>query len=132
MSGARVAADVGGTFTDVVFQLPDGGVTVRKVLSTLPDYDRALGAGIGELVAEAGVVVEEVLHGTTVATNAVLEKRLLVRGLEMMTGYYKDPTHPAETIDADNVGVGGLVFYILAGLFPSTHIKVTFRTAGAA
>ena len=76
----RVAADVGGTFTDILLRRPDGSLSFHKVLSTPPDYDRAVVDGIRELLgrdggaADAGSL-EEVVHGTTVATNAVLERR---------------------------------------------------------
>ena len=68
----RAAADVGGTFTDVLALQPDGRVRATKVLSTPPDYDRAVIEAVREL---AGPGVEALVHGTTVATNAVLERR---------------------------------------------------------
>lgn len=71
---ARVGADVGGTFTDVVVLSPDGTIAFTKVLSTRPDYDRAVVESIGSLLDER-MPVREVVHGTTVATNAVLERR---------------------------------------------------------
>ena len=70
----RVGADVGGTFTDVVLQSETGEVRLVKVLSTPPDYDRAVVEAVREILGD-GVAVAEVVHGTTVATNAVLEKR---------------------------------------------------------
>ena len=77
----RIAADVGGTFTDILLRRPDGVLEFHKVLSTPPSYDHAVVLGIHELLdrtgATAGVAaaLEEVVHGTTVATNAVLERR---------------------------------------------------------
>jgi 5-oxoprolinase (ATP-hydrolysing)/N-methylhydantoinase A len=68
----RIGADVGGTFTDVVLQSETGEVRVRKVLSTPPAYDRGVVAAARELLGDDAVA--EVVHGTTVATNAVLEK----------------------------------------------------------
>lgn len=65
--------DVGGTFTDVVRVL-EGRVVPRKVLSTAPAYDRAVIDGIAHLSPEAGWV-SEIVHATTIATNAVLERR---------------------------------------------------------
>ena len=62
----RVGADTGGTFTDVV--AADG--TVAKVLSTPDDPGRAVRAGISALGAERPAALA---HGTTVATNALLE-----------------------------------------------------------
>jgi N-methylhydantoinase A/oxoprolinase/acetone carboxylase beta subunit/N-methylhydantoinase B/oxoprolinase/acetone carboxylase alpha subunit len=73
MSGARVGADVGGTFTDVIVRDAAGRVSFTKVLSTPPAYDRAVVAAVGELAQ--GLEVDAVVHGTTVATNAVLERR---------------------------------------------------------
>src|SRR5688572_18961392 len=62
----RVGADTGGTFTDVV--AADG--TVAKVLSTPDDPGHAVRAGLGALGMERP---EALAHGTTVATNALLE-----------------------------------------------------------
>jgi N-methylhydantoinase A len=65
----RVGADVGGTFTDVLALDADGRVRLTKVLSTPPDYDQAVIDAVGELT---GPELEAIVHGTTVATNAVL------------------------------------------------------------
>jgi N-methylhydantoinase A len=74
----RVGADVGGTFTDILLVSEDGKVSRHKTLSTPPNYEFAVLEGIGRLLREsafeAGSIVE-VTHGTTVATNAVLERR---------------------------------------------------------
>ncbi|MBA2461067.1 MAG: hydantoinase/oxoprolinase family protein, partial [Actinobacteria bacterium] len=69
---ARVGVDVGGTFTDVILHRGDGRVSIRKLLSTPPSYDRAVVEAVGSLVDGP---IQEVVHGTTVATNAVLERR---------------------------------------------------------
>jgi N-methylhydantoinase A len=69
---ARVGVDVGGTFTDVILHGADGRVVIRKLLSTPPSYDLAVVEAVGGLAAGP---VAEVVHGTTVATNAVLERR---------------------------------------------------------
>jgi N-methylhydantoinase A len=66
----RIGADVGGTFTDVVVSDGDGGLRFTKVLSTPPAYDRAVVDAVDSLGG-----ADEVVHGTTVATNAVLEHR---------------------------------------------------------
>lgn len=74
----RVGADVGGTFTDIVAQQVDGTVTVRKVLSSPPAYEKAVLDVTRSLLDELGVdagSVSAVVHGTTVATNTVLEHR---------------------------------------------------------
>jgi N-methylhydantoinase A/oxoprolinase/acetone carboxylase beta subunit len=74
-AATRVGVDVGGTFTDVILHGGDGRVLVRKLLSTPPSYDRAVVEAVGALAADDGGSVAEVVHGTTVATNAVLERR---------------------------------------------------------
>src|SRR5689334_13133651 len=76
----RIGADVGGTFTDVILDDGAGTVLYEKVLSTPPSYDRAVVEATRRLLErasdhhEAGRLAE-VVHGTTVATNAVLERR---------------------------------------------------------
>lgn len=68
----RIGADVGGTFTDIVVQHPDGRLTLDKVLSTPPHYDQAVHAAV---IATGAAELTDVVHGTTVATNTVLEHR---------------------------------------------------------
>ncbi len=72
----RVAADIGGTFTDIAVLTGEGGLATRKVPSTPSNYADAVIGGIRTLMEELGSPVgdlEEVLHGCTVATNAILE-----------------------------------------------------------
>ncbi len=75
MVAGHVGVDVGGTFTDVVVAGPEpGDVRVAKVPTTPSDQSVAVLAGLGH----AGVGpadIERFVHGTTVATNAVLERR---------------------------------------------------------
>ena len=74
----RIGADVGGTFTDVVLIDAHGNLWTHKVPSTPPNFERAVLNAIEHLLNTtdaAGTSVSEVAHGTTVATNAVLEKR---------------------------------------------------------
>jgi len=73
--------DRGGTFTDVVARRPDGTLIARKLLSESPErYADAAIAGIDRILAEAGESpgayggVDAVKMGTTVATNALLER----------------------------------------------------------
>ncbi|MGH3758941.1 hydantoinase/oxoprolinase family protein [Actinophytocola sp.] len=73
---ALVGVDIGGTFTDIVLVRPDGQVDVVKVRSTTDDYSVAIRDGIGELLARLDLppeTISQLNHGTTVATNAVLE-----------------------------------------------------------
>lgn len=69
--------DRGGTFTDIVARAPDGAVIVRKLLSEAPErYRDAAVAGIAAVLAEHGTApVDAVKMGTTVATNALLERQ---------------------------------------------------------
>ncbi len=68
----RIGVDTGGTFTDLVRFGPDG-VAVHKVRSTPDDPSRAILRGIGDVAAPGSGL--DVVHGSTVATNAVLERR---------------------------------------------------------
>ena len=72
----RAAADIGGTFTDVAVLTPDGRLATRKLPSTPANYADAVIAGVGSLLEELGSppgALDELLHGCTVATNAILE-----------------------------------------------------------
>jgi N-methylhydantoinase A len=74
----RIGADVGGTFTDVLLMDSDGKIWTQKVPSTPPDFERAVLDASELLLRKAessGDTVSQVAHGTTVATNAVLEHR---------------------------------------------------------
>ncbi|MEX2157067.1 MAG: hydantoinase/oxoprolinase family protein [Gemmatimonadales bacterium] len=68
----RVGVDVGGTFTDLVAVTPDGSLEIRKVAST--PHDPALGL-FRALDALGSKAIDVLVHGTTVATNALLERR---------------------------------------------------------
>jgi N-methylhydantoinase A/oxoprolinase/acetone carboxylase beta subunit len=72
-----VGVDVGGTFTDVIFADTDTGRTeIHKVPTTPEDPSDGVSAGILELCERFGIApgdVDHVLHGTTIATNAVLQ-----------------------------------------------------------
>jgi 5-oxoprolinase (ATP-hydrolysing) len=72
----RIGVDVGGTFTDLILVDEEAGrITVDKLRSTPEDPALAVVAGVRGLCDKAGVALSEVdnlLHGTTVATNIVL------------------------------------------------------------
>jgi N-methylhydantoinase A len=93
MSSARfsLAIDVGGTFTDVVLLERDSGALVfAKVLSTPDDPSRGSLAGASEILAATDTHpkdVSEVVHATTVATNAVLERKGAKTGLLTTKGF---------------------------------------------
>ena len=70
------AIDRGGTFTDIVAHASDGSVRVDKLLSENPgQYEDAALEGIARILADEGGVAREVRMGTTVATNALLERK---------------------------------------------------------
>ena len=69
---------MGGTFTDVIVTTGEGQIWTRKVLSTSPDFERGVLAAVVDLLVESGSTggaIQAVCHGTTVATNTVLEHR---------------------------------------------------------
>src|ERR1700737_3116630 len=72
----RIGVDVGGTFTDLTLVDEEAGrITVDKVPSTPDDPARGVAEGIRQLCGKAGVdlsQIDNLLHGTTVATNIVL------------------------------------------------------------
>ena len=75
--GARLSADIGGTFTDIVLER-EGVRWSRKLLTTHAAPEQGLLRGISEVLIEAGVRASDVAllaHGTTLATNALIEKR---------------------------------------------------------
>ncbi len=73
---ARIGADIGGTFTDIAFVDPGGRLRVHKVASTPPDFGRAVADVVADLQRSGAVDAgTEMIHGTTVATNAILERR---------------------------------------------------------
>jgi N-methylhydantoinase A len=90
MSRVRVGVDVGGTFTDVVLLDDAGGLQRRKLLTTPDGFGRAVAAGIVEgLAHSAGSPsdVAEVVHGTTIATNTILERTGAPTGLITTRGF---------------------------------------------
>jgi N-methylhydantoinase A len=79
MSGhkIRLAADIGGTFTDLALALPDG-IATAKHLTTPQAPELGVLSGVRELLAQTGVSasdIEVMVHGTTLATNALIERR---------------------------------------------------------
>ena len=85
-----VGIDIGGTFTDLLAVTADGKVRARKVLTTPADHMQAIRAGLTALLAEIGAEGREVdtlVHGTTIATNAILERRGARCGLITTRGF---------------------------------------------
>lgn len=75
--GVRLAVDIGGTFTDLVLDTPARRFS-RKVLTTPAAPAEAVLAGVAGILSEAGCAPGEVamiIHGTTLATNAIIERK---------------------------------------------------------
>jgi N-methylhydantoinase A len=90
MTRWRVGVDIGGTFTDIVLLGEDGTRRTRKVSSTVDDYAAAIGEGLAQILAESGsngAAILELLHGTTVASNAILERKGARTGLVTTKGF---------------------------------------------
>ena len=86
-SGLRSAADVGGTFTDLVAVDADGAVTRHKTLSTPPEFDSGVLAGLQACSGDSLASLTSLLHASTVATNAILERRGPRTGLITTEGF---------------------------------------------
>jgi N-methylhydantoinase A len=86
----RVGVDIGGTFTDLVALSPDGTILTRKVPSTTDDYARGIAAALTDLFVanqlNAAAIVE-IIHGTTIATNAILQHHGARTGLITTQGF---------------------------------------------
>ena len=91
MAGSfRAGIDIGGTFTDIVLLADSGERYTRKVPSSVDDYARAIIDGLAALLAEIGAgpgAIAELLHGTTVASNAILEHKGARTGLITTRGF---------------------------------------------
>ncbi|MGE0852200.1 MAG: hydantoinase/oxoprolinase family protein [Hyphomicrobiaceae bacterium] len=86
----RVGVDIGGTFTDIVLLGDDGTVHTEKISSSVDNYARAIVEGLGHVLRDAGIAPEalsELRHGTTVASNAILEHKGAKVGLITTKGF---------------------------------------------
>ncbi len=86
----RIAADIGGTFTDLVLVRGEDEVRTAKVSSTGAAPENAVLEGMRAIMAEAGVAggeVVEVLHGTTIGSNTLLERTGAPTGLITTKGF---------------------------------------------
>jgi 5-oxoprolinase (ATP-hydrolysing) len=87
----RIGFDIGGTFTDfVLYDAQDASVRLNKRLTTPHDPSIAALAGLQELVAMANITladVSEIVHGTTLVTNAIIERKGAKLGLLTTAGF---------------------------------------------
>ena len=93
---ARLAADIGGTFTDLALLDAGGGVHVAKTLSTPGDFKEGVLSGVERILSDAGTVrgqeialaeVDYFVHGATVVLNALLERKLPQAALVTTAGF---------------------------------------------
>ncbi|MDH2900830.1 MAG: hydantoinase/oxoprolinase family protein [archaeon] len=88
---SRVAVDIGGTFTDIVFLNEEtGGVDVLKIETTPRDPSQAFSSGISQILEKTRASAESVrsiFHATTIASNAVLEQKGAKTGLVTTEGF---------------------------------------------
>ena len=87
---AKVAIDIGGTFTDIALATADGRIHQSKISSTPDDPSRAVIEGVAQLLAELGLDpagVSEVMHGTTVGSNTILQRTGARTGLITTQGF---------------------------------------------
>ena len=103
-----IGVDVGGTFTDLVLcDMTTGDVAIHKVATTPDDPSRGVMRGITELCAANGISpsdVNYVFHGTTTATNAVLENKGARAGIITNEGF-RDITHIARHQRAEHYSI---------------------------
>ncbi len=88
-SGVRLAIDIGGTFTDVALEAGGPPVTT-KVLTTPAAPEQGVLSGVHKVLEIAGVApsaVRLVIHGTTLATNAIIERRGARTALIVTSGH---------------------------------------------
>jgi N-methylhydantoinase A/oxoprolinase/acetone carboxylase beta subunit len=89
----RIAVDIGGTFTDLqIFDARSGAITSLKTPTTPEDPSLGLMTGLKEAATRDGFALADIgylLHGTTIATNAVLERKLALGAL-VTTARFED------------------------------------------
>ena len=89
----RIATDIGGTFTDIALDT-GGRLITGKVLTTPAAPEQGVLQGVRQLLDEAGVAPGQIglfLHGTTLATNAVIERKGACTALVMTEGFTDTP-----------------------------------------
>jgi N-methylhydantoinase A len=87
---ARLAIDIGGTFTDFMLEDATGDLHSYKTLTTHEDYTKAIGEGVDRLLASTGVApadIGQVLHATTLGSNTLLERSGARTGLITTLGF---------------------------------------------
>lgn len=124
----RLGVDVGGTFTDFLLMNEESGEThTAKVPSTPEDSSIGVLNGVERICEESGVTphdIKLVMHGTTVATNAVLTGRGATVGLVTTAGY-EDTLQVARSFCPG--GLGGWVSYVKKPLLAPLELTIGAR-----
>ena len=121
----RLGVDVGGTFTDLLLINEENGETfTAKVLSTPEDSSVGVLNGVNRICDESDVdpeMISRVMHGTTVATNAVLTERGAMVGLVTTKGY-KHTLQVARSFCPG--GLGGWVSFVKRPLLAKLELTI--------
>ena len=86
----RVGVDIGGTFTDIVLMSQSGDIITKKLSSTVESYEAAIINGLQEIFSQEQLdseAISEIIHATTVATNAILGFKGAKTGLITTKGF---------------------------------------------
>ena len=87
MPGLTLGIDVGGTFTDVIcYDQESHSIRVAKVPTTSEDQSRGCVDGLNSL-GVSSAAIQSIVHGTTVATNAIIERKGVRCGLITTRGF---------------------------------------------
>lgn len=112
----RIAVDIGGTFTDLqILDARHGAARAWKTPTTPDDPSIGLLAGVREAASRFGFALSDVgllLHGTTIATNAVLERKL-ARGVLLTTAGFEDVLEIGRHVRRDIYGLAPDAFPVL-------------------
>jgi N-methylhydantoinase A/oxoprolinase/acetone carboxylase beta subunit len=129
----RIAVDIGGTFTDLqILDVRDGIARAWKTPTTPEDPSIGLLRGVAEAAGRFGFVLPDVgllLHGTTIATNAVLERKL-ARGVLLTTAGFEDVLEINRHVRRDIYGLAPEPFPTLIPRDRRLGVKERLRADG--
>jgi len=131
----RIAVDIGGTFTDLqVLDARDGIARAWKTPTTPADPSVGLLRGVTEAAGRFGFALSDVgllLHGTTIATNAVLERRL-AKGVLLTTAGFEDVLEINRHVRRDIYGLAPDPFPVLVPRDRRLGVPERMRADGSA
>ncbi len=129
----RIAVDIGGTFTDLqILDARSGAVVAWKTPTTPEDPSIGLLTGVTEAAARFGFALSDVgllLHGTTIATNAVLERKL-ARGVLLTTAGFEDVLEITRHFRRDVYGLAPDPFPVLVPRDRRLGVAERMRASG--